>query len=68
MFFLQKDSLDPIQTHRKGRKLEIERGNLKNLQKLISDLKLYRGKKHFKKREISRFFVLLRLLNKSHFS
>jgi len=29
--------------------MEIKRGNLKNLQKLISDLKLYKGKKHFKK-------------------
>ncbi len=30
--------------------MEIKRGNLKNLQKLISDLKLYRGKKDFKKK------------------
>ncbi len=30
--------------------MEIKRGNLKNLQKLISDLKLYKGKKVFQKK------------------
>jgi hypothetical protein len=42
--------------------MEIKRGNLKNLQKLISDLKLYRGKKHFKKGRLVGFLFYFRFL------
>lgn len=42
--------------------MEIKRGNLKNLQKLISDLKLYKGKKHFKKRRLVGFLFYLHFL------
>jgi len=42
--------------------MEIKRGNLKNLQKLISDLKLYRGKKYFKKGRLVGFWFYFRFL------
>lgn len=42
--------------------MEIKRGNLKNLQKLISDLKLYRGKNHFKKGRLVGFLFYFRFL------
>ncbi len=42
--------------------MEIKRGNLKNLQKLISDLKLYRGKNISKKGRLVGFLFYFHFL------